>query len=63
MTFQSPERKGENWTFYEKEELKLSYQTWLLETAKKHGRTPVALEYQLGIKKPTPPPGYDNIIR
>jgi hypothetical protein len=33
------------------EELKLSYQVWLVENAKKHGRTPLALEIKLGNKK------------
>ena len=51
MNFGNPERFGKQWTYYEIEELKLSYRQWLLDTAKKHGRTVVSIEYQIGAKK------------
>ena len=44
QTISYPNRHGEQWTCYEIEELNLSYRQWLLENAKKYGRTPYAIE-------------------
>ena len=52
MEFKEPTRKGERWTAYELEDLKNSYRAWLIKNAKKHGRTPKALEIKLGLKNP-----------